>query len=261
MIVFAGPSLAGQQISGNSRLDIRDPVRQGDVYLATLERPSAIGIIDGYFEGVPSVWHKEILWAMSQGIPVLGAASMGALRASELDTFGMIGIGVVYEAFRDGHLEDDDEVALVHAPEEMGYVALSVAMVNVRATCMAAAGSGLISNSQADFVIERAKAQFYKNRTWDSILRGADPEILPLNSVTNLRHWIDAHEVDQKGVDALLLLKRMAQSDFGTRAAQFHFEQTDLWIQTTDVWRRREREEVVHHEAGYRLLGNMDLLR
>ena len=71
----------------------------------------AIGIIDGYFENIPSVWHKEILWAMSQGIHVFGSASMGALRAAELAPFGMEGVGAIFEAYRDGWLEDDDEVA------------------------------------------------------------------------------------------------------------------------------------------------------
>ena len=61
-------------------------------------RPAVIGIIDGYFEIVPTVWHKEILWAMAQGIHVFGAASIGALRAAELDAFGMRGIGRIYEA-------------------------------------------------------------------------------------------------------------------------------------------------------------------
>ena len=70
---------------------------------------------------MPTVWHKEILWAMAQGIHVFGAASIGALRAAELDAFGMRGIGRIYEAFRDGVLEDDDEVAVLHGPEELGY--------------------------------------------------------------------------------------------------------------------------------------------
>ena len=60
------------------------PSAQGDVYRVAQERPSAIGIVDGYFEGVLSVWHKEILWAMAEGIHVFGSASMGALRAAEL---------------------------------------------------------------------------------------------------------------------------------------------------------------------------------
>ena len=48
---------------------ISPPVGQGDVYrAATRYRPRAIGIVDGYFHQVPSVWHKEILWAMAEGI-------------------------------------------------------------------------------------------------------------------------------------------------------------------------------------------------
>ena len=41
---------------------------------------------------------------MAQGIHVFGAASIGALRAAELDAFGMRGIGRIYEDFRDGVL-------------------------------------------------------------------------------------------------------------------------------------------------------------
>jgi hypothetical protein len=63
------------------------------LYRAALAHPAAIGVIDGYFEVVPTVWHKEILWAMAQGIHVFGAASIGALRAAELDSFGMRGVG------------------------------------------------------------------------------------------------------------------------------------------------------------------------
>ena len=47
----------------------------------------------------------------------MGASSMGALRAAELSQFGMVGIGEVYQAFKLGRLEDDDEVAIVHGPE------------------------------------------------------------------------------------------------------------------------------------------------
>ena len=65
-------------------------------------RPRAVGIIDGYFQQVPSVWHKEILWAMAQGVHVFGSASMGALRAAELAPFGMRGVGLIFEAYRDG---------------------------------------------------------------------------------------------------------------------------------------------------------------
>ena len=104
--------------------------------------PLAIGLIDGYFERVPAVWHKEILWALSQGIHVFGSASMGALRAAELAPFGMIGVGAIFEAYRDGILEDDDEVAVAHGPADTGYRAGSDAMVNIRATLARAVQHG-----------------------------------------------------------------------------------------------------------------------
>ena len=140
-VIFAGPSLPPRLRPDDARLEWRPPVRQGDLYRAALERPAIIGVIDGYFEIVPTVWHKEILWAMEAGIHVYGAASIGALRAAELDVFGMRGIGRIYEDFRDGVLEDDDEVAVLHGPEELGYPPLTEAMVNIRATFEAAVRS------------------------------------------------------------------------------------------------------------------------
>lgn len=258
MILFAGPSLAGLHVSSNKGIDVRPPVRQGDVYLAALERPSAIGIIDGYFEGVPSVWHKEILWAISQGISVLGASSMGALRAAELDTFGMIGIGSIYQAYRDGQLEDDDEVALVHGPQELGYTALSVAMVNVRATCDAAQQAGVLSIAQAEHLVARAKTQFFKTRTWDRIFQDLSLQDVPRDVCQHLRGWIETHEVDQKKEDARALVECMERGDFVAPEADFHFETTDLWVHSTVAWRRRQPQDPGSIRQGYRLLGNGD---
>ena len=127
-VIFAGPSLPpNARLAWGLDIDWRPPVRQGDLYRAALGRPAVIGVIDGYFEVTPTVWHKEILWAMTQGIHVFGAASIGALRAAELDVFGMKGIGRIYEDFRDGVLEDDDEVAVLHGPDELGYPPLTEA--------------------------------------------------------------------------------------------------------------------------------------
>src|SRR5204863_3976252 len=105
------------------------PAAEGDVYRVALKKPQAIGIIDGYFQSIPAVRHKEILWAMSRGIHVFGSASMGALRAAELAAFGMEGVGLVFKCYHNGILEDDDEVAIAHGPAETGFVATSEAMV------------------------------------------------------------------------------------------------------------------------------------
>src|SRR5690348_12016648 len=101
-VIFAGPSLPPSRRPPDPRLIWKPPVKQGDLYRAALGQPAIIGVVDGYFETVPTVWHKEILWAMAQGIHVYGSASIGALRAAELSPFGMKGVGKIYEAFRDG---------------------------------------------------------------------------------------------------------------------------------------------------------------
>src|SRR6516164_2215257 len=137
-IVFSGPSLPPSTAPVHPGIEWRPPVRQGDVYRTAKSRPAIIGIIDGYFETVATVWHKEILWAMAQGIHVYGAASIGALRAAELTEFGMKGVGAVFRQFHSGALADDDEIAVLHGPEDVDYIPVTEAMVNVRATIASA---------------------------------------------------------------------------------------------------------------------------
>jgi hypothetical protein len=205
-IVFAGPSFPPAARPAEPAIEWRPPVRQGDVARAALTRPGVIGIIDGYFEFVPTVWHKEILWAMAHGIHVLGGASIGALRAAELDVFGMRGIGRIYEAFRDGVLEDDDEVAVLHGPEELGYPPLTEAMVNMRATFDETARLGILPPEIAAQLAAIAKSPFYKERTYDAVLQTAAASGLPAAPLRDLSAWLPSGRIDQKRLDAEALL-------------------------------------------------------
>jgi hypothetical protein len=208
-IIFAGPSLPPRLRPDDARFDWRPPVRQGELYRAALAHPTVIGVIDGYFEVVPTVWHKEILWAMAQGIHVFGAASIGALRAAELDTFGMRGVGHVYEAYRDGLLLDDDEVAVLHGPEELGYPSLTEAMVNMRATITEAERTGVCPPETAARLTESAKRLFYKERTYDSILRAAAESGVPTRCLRDFSAWLAKGRVDRKRLDAEAMLAAM----------------------------------------------------
>src|SRR5581483_4979072 len=200
-VIFAGPSLPPRDRPRDPALSWRPPVRQGELYRAAREGPAIIGVVDGYFEATPTVWHKEILWAMAQGIHVFGAASIGALRAAELDGFGMGGVGRVYEAFRDGTLEDDDEVAVLHGPEELGYPALTEAMVNIRATIAAAVLDGVIAAETASALIAAAKDLLYKDRSYAAVL----PH-LPERERAALAAWLPHGRVDQKRLDAAAMV-------------------------------------------------------
>jgi len=109
-VVFSGPTLPPTYVNRLTGAVSRPPAAQGDIYRAVSAGFEAIALVDGYFGWTRAVWHKEILWAMSNGVHVLGSSSMGALRAAELEAFGMIGVGRIFEDYRDGVIEDDDMV-------------------------------------------------------------------------------------------------------------------------------------------------------
>jgi hypothetical protein len=230
--VFVGPTLRPEDLAPAGDIAVLPPVAHGDVYRVAQGRPSAIGIVDGYFEGVLSVWHKEILWAMAEGIHVFGSASMGALRAAELHPFGMRGIGRIFEAYRDGELEDDDEVAVIHGPPETGYVALSEAMVNLRRTLAAAQAGGIIETAAHDALIRDAKELFYHDRTFEYLLeRAAGLSVAP-GEIEALRAWLPMGRIDQKREDALAMLGAMQ----ALLAAQPDPMQVDYVLEWTEAW-------------------------
>jgi hypothetical protein len=229
--VFTGPTLT--PADGRAHLDAvyLPPAAQGDVYRAARTRPAAIGIIDGYFDTLPAIWHKEILWAIHEGIPVFGSGSMGALRAAELAAFGMRGVGDVFEAFRSGALEDDDEVTLAHEPEASGFRALSVPMVDLRATLKSALAARVIAETTHDGLLDRMKRLFYPDRSYRRLLaEGAAAGWQ--DEMGKLEAWLPTGRVDAKRLDAIAMLGAMkahlARGEPEPRGA-FHFQQTTYW--------------------------------
>lgn len=163
--VFLGPTLPFAQPLIGSDVDVFGPAHQGSVFRAVESGYQAIAIVDGYFGHGPSVWHKEILFALSKGIVVLGAASMGALRAAELARFGMIGLGYVYRLFHAGALTDDDEVCVTHAPSELGYGRISEALVDYRFTLRRLRRGALIDRSEESALLLALKSKHFSERT------------------------------------------------------------------------------------------------
>jgi hypothetical protein len=236
-VVFLGPTLAQEHASGELRATYLPPVAQGDILRATREAPFAIGIIDGYFDRMPAVWHKEILWALSRGIHVFGAASMGALRATELAPFGMRGVGAIYEAFQTGELEDDDEVTVAHGDESTGFRASSEAMVNIRATLHCAEQAGILAPDFRKRLVSLAKDLFYPDRSYPRLFERAQEEGLPAHSLETLQAFVRSNRVDQKRVDALALLQAVRQCcELGAPPppVRFTFAHTEAWDQVVD---------------------------
>ncbi len=248
--VFLGPTLAAADATRILDVTVLPPVRLGDVHRAVRRlRPRAIGIVDGYFQWTPAVWHKEILWAISQGVHVFGAASMGALRAAELAYFGMHAVGRIAEAYRAGRLdgidddpfEDDDEVAVVHGPPESGYRGVSEAMVNMRFTLARAEEEGLIARATRRALVAEAKAVFFPDRGYVSLLVQGRARGLPECELAALERWLPSGRVDQKRRDAEAMLEAMRDllaTDPPPARADVAFERTVYWERAEAAFRR-----------------------
>ncbi len=200
-VLFAGPSLFGQapDLTG---LELRPPARQGDLHRAVLDGADAIGLIDGVFGFVPSVWHKEILFALSEGVRVLGGASLGALRAAECHRFGMEPVGEIAAAYANGARYEDADVCLAHCPAEMEFMPLSEPLVDVEASVAALLDRALITGEQAWAWLEAARDIYFADRTVDAMLARA-------NLSASLADAYRRNRVGVKARDALALVERL----------------------------------------------------
>jgi hypothetical protein len=208
IVAFAGPSVPPDDRARFPDVEWRAPAEAGDLLRLQCERPPTICLIDGYFDHRPAVRHKEILLLLSQGARILGAASIGALRAAEMDGFGMAGVGAVYRAYALGRLTGDDEVALVHGTAELDWRALSVPLVDVRATLCGALRCRILNRLEAGALREAAAAIHYVDRSWEEILQSKP---VSAGASERLRRWLPDGAVSLKRSDAIECLRAAAR--------------------------------------------------
>ena len=212
---FLGPSLSAADLDAaympvGVEVTVLPPVQQGDLLRLIDDLPDVIGIVDGYFFQTPAVLHKEILFAMERGARVLGAASIGALRAAELDRFGMEGVGEIYRWYRRGKIDGDDEVAVLHAPAADGFRAQSEPLVNLRYNGSRARIQGVISARLAHAFIATARRLHFSERSYERVLHMLDQSGAPEGEVDTLRQFLLREAVDLKRADARALVRTVA---------------------------------------------------
>lgn len=210
-ILFAGPTLHGLitdgRLSGHPDIVCHGPAAQGDVARAVLGGATAIGLVDGRYEDVAAPWHKEILFALSRGVTVLGAGSLGALRAAECAAFGMIGLGRIFERYMSGELVDDADVAQIHGPAELDHLPLTEALVNIEATLDRLVEKGSIDVHFRAGALRAARSLFFKELNVEAVAaRLAIDDDRRRAFVAEMR----AERVDRKRADALVLVDRLA---------------------------------------------------
>lgn len=229
-ILFAGPTLhdaatAGQILAGTD-IVCRAPARQGDITRAVLDGATAIGLVDGRYEDVAAPWHKEILFALSRGVAVLGGASMGALRAAECAPYGMVPVGRIADRYVSGDLTDDAAVAQLHAPPEFGCLPLTEALVNVEATIEAARSSDALSAYEAGMLARAARRLFFKERTYAAVVKAAD--FAGEHAKVLLARMGDCRR-DIKREDALELVDALSRPCRCPGTVEWSFAETATW--------------------------------
>ena len=209
VIIYTGLSLSFDESkeifdsSADAEVIYERPIKRGDLNLAIKKHPDIIGIIDGVFHQNSAVGHKEILNAINSGIDVFGASSMGALRASELDTLGMTGIGYCYQQYASGAIDSDDEVAVMLDSESLE--ALSVPLINMRYIFDNATSENIITKKEKDELLSIAKKTYYPKRNYSLVLNECN---LDDDKKGLLINFIRESE-DIKKEDAKLLLKHI----------------------------------------------------
>ena len=196
--VFLGPSLPRSEAASILEADYLPPIRRGD--LAALPAEARfVGIVDGEFYQSLAVSTKEILILLRRGVSVFGASSMGALRAAETYTFGMVGVGKIFAMYRDGVLDADDEVALTYDP--VTFKNLSDPLVNLRHALSLAVEAGVIPDRERRGLIEQMRAMYFPNRSFRTLLTLC-PALIPF--------FRDRAVADLKREDARQLLSVLA---------------------------------------------------
>ncbi|MGB9370659.1 MAG: TfuA-related McrA-glycine thioamidation protein [Halobacteriota archaeon] len=206
-IIFTGPSLSWSEVASiDKRLRCCAPAVRGDISRAVEAGARLIGLIDGVFYDRAAVSHREIIDAVRSGVTVVGGSSMGALRASELDGFGMIGVGKIYACFKQGRIEADDEVAVAYNP--VTFAPVSDPLVNIRFALHSLVETAVVDTGTSDALLGLARSIFYMERSFPSLLSIAEQRaLITKQGRIAIDTFLAGHDYDLKKRDAKLVVQ------------------------------------------------------
>ncbi|WP_078998574.1 TfuA-like protein [Streptomyces sp. WM4235] len=230
--VFVGPTLPRSDPHlAAPGLRVLPPARHGDLFDTDIG--GTVVLIDGVYHQSPALRHKEILAAMGRGVRVIGAASIGALRAAELAPLGMLGVGAVYAAYARGDIEGDDEVAVGQCPDG-DWDALTCPLVNLRYTLGLARSAGVLDGTRAAVLLAALREVYYPERTWPAVRA-----VCRRQGETGFVGWLDEQRGrdryfgDLKRADALAALRAALDPAPVKRRAV-----VEPWVWQTTYFRR-----------------------
>ena len=204
IVVYTGLSISFDEAESILKADYKSPIKRGDLttLLENEDHIDIIGIIDGLFHQSPAVAHKEILKALNNDITVVGGASMGALRACELYPYGMIGVGQIFEDYKNGIIDSDDDVAV--SLDSQTYQQLSDSWINMKYNFNNACDDNIINRKDVDILLETSKNTYYPKRSFEYVINKSD---INSDKKEKLKEYIKEKNFDIKYEDAKAVLE------------------------------------------------------
>lgn len=212
-VIFLGPSLSHEKARKIFDADYRPPAKKGDfLLLAADPNVRMVGFVDGVFlQDYPPTPIEVYQLARKEGVILAGAASLGALRAVELEKFGMVGIGKIFELYKSGRVDADDEVAVTFAPEGE-YRLQSEAMIDIRYNLFLAYKKNVVSKKAKIALARVAKETYFPHRNYSNIIEEAKARHPAIASeIGSFAAYIASNRKSLKEIDAMRLVRYLKE--------------------------------------------------
>ena len=216
-IIFIGPSLNHDKARKIFQADYRAPAKKGDLimlltsYSNSTEEPNStnfVGLVDGLFlQDYPPTPIEVYQLLSNKNFHVVGGASIGALRAIELEKFGMIGIGKIFELFRNGATDADDEVAVTYQQGAGGDIQ-SEAMIDIRFNLFVACRKQIITDRVKRAIAKTAKSIYFPYRNYTHVLEQTRLDFPELSTqLDSFSAYINENRLSLKENDAIKVVE------------------------------------------------------
>ena len=182
------------------------PIKRSDLIGDIKRQVHVVGIVDGEFLQSRAVSPTDIMDALRCGLKVYGSSSMGAIRAAELDSYGMIGCGKIYEFIKRTPYFKDDHLGLVFYK---GYSAFNYAYLDFVFGLEQLCSDGEISTGDLRTLIRYYKKLHFSERNMHTLkMRISNESSHPANMV-KLLDKITKKIKSTKTADGIVLLKKI----------------------------------------------------
>lgn len=216
-IIFIGPSLNHDKARRIFQADYRAPAKKGDLmmlltsYSNSTEEPNStnfVGLVDGLFlQDYPPTPIEVYQLLSNKNFHVVGGASIGALRAIELEKFGMVGIGKIFELFRNGATDADDEVAVTFQQGAGGDIQ-SEAMIDIRFNLFVACRKQIIADRVKRAIAKTAKSIYFPYRNYTHVLEQTRLDFPELSTqLDSFSAYINENRLSLKEHDAIKVVE------------------------------------------------------